>query len=141
MIMKIDPRFKEYVKKADDITPEAALDILIEIYINACGSSLGERTVARYAADFWIWRYREEHPKLPEKMNFRDVMELRSEEYRRNKENIDKYTCGCTDPREIIRISVEMLDDYEDENTRIALCSGIFWFLSYLAEQAMSRNN
>lgn len=139
--MKIDPRFKKYAKKARNITPEKALDILIEIYINACGSSLGERTVAKYATDFWIWRYKEEHPELPEKMSFRDVMELRSEEYREYKQDIDKYTCGCVDPQEILRITVEMLDDYEDENTRIALCSGIFWFLSYLAEQAMSRNN
>lgn len=139
--MKIDPRFKEYIKQAGNITPEEALDILIEIYINACGSSLGERTIARYAADFWMWRYQDEHPELPGNMSFRDIMELRSEEYRLYREDINKYTCGCADPQEILRITVEMLDGYEDENTRIALCSGIFWFLSYLAEQAMSRNN
>lgn len=139
--MKIDPRFKKYAKKARDITPEEALDILIKIYIDACGVSLGERTVARCAADFWIWRYKEEHPELPPKMSFRDIMELRSEEYRLYKEDIDKYTCGDADPREILSITVEMLDDYEDEATRIALCAGIFMFLSYIAQQTMSGKN
>lgn len=135
--MKIDPRFKEYIKKAGDITPEQALDILIEIYINACGISLGERTVARYAADFWIWRYKEEHPELPDRMSFSDVMELRSEEYRQDKEHIDQYTWGGADPLEILRITIGMMDDYVDETIRIALCTGVFWFLSYMAEQAM----
>lgn len=136
-MMEIDPRFKEYVKKAEEITPEEALDILIEIYIDACGSSLSERTVAKCASDIWIWRYSEEHPELPKNMSFKDIMELRSEEYRMYKKDIDKYTCGGADPRDLLNITIEMLDDYEDENTRIALCTGIFWFLSYLAEQAM----
>lgn len=136
--MKIDPRFKEYSKKASDITPEEALDILIQMYIDACGISLSERTVARYAADFWIWRYKEDHPELPEKMSFRDIMELRSEEYRQYKKDIDKYTYGGVGLHEILIITTEMLDDSEDETTRIALCAGIFWFLSYMADQAMS---
>lgn len=136
--MKIDPRFKIYLNKSDDITPEEALDILIEIYINACGISLGERIVARYAADFWLWKYKTEHPELRENLSFKDVMALRSEEYRKNKEHIDKYTCGGADPREILRITVDMLDDYEDESTRIALSVGVFWVLAYMAEQAMA---
>lgn len=133
--MKIDSRFKEYSEKASTTDPGEALDCLIEIYINACGVSMGERSIASYAAYYWIFRYKEENPNLPGTLKFKDVMKLRSEEYNQYKEDIDKYGIAFLDPEEILRIGSLMLDDYADELSRIALSMGIIFNLSYMMEK------
>lgn len=133
--MKIDSRFKEYGEKAYTTDPGMALDCLIEIYINACGVSMGERSIASYAAYYWIFRYKEENPNLPGTLKFKDVMKLRSEEYNQYKEDIDKYGIAFLDPEEILRIGSLMLDDYADELSRIALSMGIIFYLSYMMEK------
>lgn len=130
----MDKRFEEYCLREDEIDAGEALDILIDTYINACGVSLGERTVAFNAAFYWIWKFRRENPELPLNMNLKSVMELRSEEYRRYKEDIDKYGVCCMDPEELLRVCNLMLDDYEDEVPRIVLCRGILFLLKFVTE-------
>lgn len=132
--MKIDPRIKEYVEKAYDTDAGEALDRLIEIYINACGVSLGERTIAAYAAKYWIHKYLDDNPELPEKMDFKGVMRLRSEEYVKNNESIDRYNTAYLEPHEILRISSLMIDDYTDDVARIAISMGVIYYLSYLMD-------
>lgn len=134
--MKIDPRFKTYLAKADDIDAGEALDILIDIYINACGVSLGERSTAFYASFYWIARFKDTHPEVPKDMNIKGMMELRSEEYRQYKADIDKYDISGPDPEEILRISTLMIEDYEDDLSRTAICCGTLFFLSFLSERA-----
>lgn len=132
--MDKDRRFEEYCLRSDEVDAGEALDRLIEIYIDACGISLGERTVAFNAAYYWIWKYRKENPALTFNMDFRTVMELRSEEYRKYKEDIDKYGVSGMDPVELLRICNLMLDDYDDEETLIALCRGILFVLKLVTE-------
>lgn len=136
--MNIDPRFQTYLAKADDTDAGEALDRLTEIYINACGVSLGERTTAFYASFYWMARFKETHPELPEDMDLKGMMELRSEEYRQNKANIDRYGISGPDPEEILRISTLMIEDYEDDLSRTAICCGTLFFLSFLSEKLLS---
>ena len=51
--MEIDNRLIEYANRAEEITPQRALDILIDIYIDNCGISAGERSLADYASEYW----------------------------------------------------------------------------------------
>lgn len=133
--MKLDSRFKEYGEKAYTTDPGEALDCLIEIYINACGVSLGDRTIAWYAAYYWICRYKDENPDLPKTLKFKDVMKLRSAEYNLYQEDIDKYGITFLDPEDIVRIGSLMLDDYPDDLSRTALSMGIIFYLSYMIEK------
>lgn len=132
--MKIDAIIESYCRKALDTDAGAALDRLIEIYLNACGISVGERSMAYLASIYWIYRCKEDGQSIPEDAQFRDVMALRSEEYRRRKEEIDKYDIAMLDPKEILRILTMMLDDYKDDLTRTALCMGVLFYLSSLME-------
>lgn len=136
--MNIDPRFKTYLAKTDEIDAREALDRLIDIYINACGVSLGERTTAYYASFYWIARFKDSQPELPRNLDFKGMMELRSEKYRQTKAEIDKYDVCGPDPKEIMRISTLMIDDYKDDLSRIAICCGTLFFLSFLSEKLLS---
>ncbi len=134
-IMNIDPRFEIYCNMADTTNAGDALDRLIEIYINACGVSLGERSVAACACYYWIYRYKEEYPNLPESLTIKDVMALRSKRYKQNKESIDKYDIAYLAPKKILRVTPLMLDDYTDEGVRTALCMGILFYVMSLFEK------
>lgn len=133
--MKLDSRFREYGEKAYTTDPGEALDSLIEIYINACGDSIGERSIASYAAYYWICRYKDENPNLPDTLRFKDVMKLRAAEYNLYQEDIDKYGITFLDLEEILRIGSLMLDDYTDDLSRTALSMGIIFYLSYMLEK------
>ena len=73
------PGLIAYADRADEVEVTDALDILSQIYIDNCGISLSERTVAENASFFWIKRWRLRNPDLPERMGLHDVMEMRSE--------------------------------------------------------------
>ena len=135
--MNIDQRFLTYLAKSDDIDAEEAIDRLIDIYINACGVSLGERTIAFYASFYWMSRFKDINPELPEDIDLKGMMELRSEEYRQNKADIDKYGISGADPEEILRISTLMIEDYKDDLARTAICCGTLFFLSFLSEKLL----
>ena len=135
--MNIDQRFLTYFAKSDDIDAGEAIDRLIDIYINACGVSLGERTIAFYASFYWMYRFKDIHPELPEDIDLKGMMELRSEEYRQNKADIDKYGISGADPEEILRISTLMIEDYKDDLSRTAICCGTLFFLSFLSENLL----
>lgn len=133
--MKLDPRFVEYCKKADEVETGVALDRLFEIFIDACGVSIGERTIAVDASFLWMEKYKEENPEIPSNLGFKGIMALRSEEYRNNnKESIDKYDIAMLDPLEIMRICYLMLDDYKDETTKIALCAGVLFYINAITD-------
>lgn len=133
--MKLDSRISEYCRKADEVKPEDALRRLCELYITACGMSVGERSMAVVASHYWIHRYNELHPDEPELKSLKDAMDVLSEEYRNSKEWIDRYHPAFLDPKEILRIYSLMMDDYEDEQTRITLSMGILFYLSFILSE------
>lgn len=138
--MELDSRFVTYCKKADEVEAGEALDRLFEIFIDACGVSIGERTIAVDASFFWMEKYKEEHPELPSNLGFKGLMALRSEAYRNNKESIDKYDIAMLDPMEIMRICYLLLDDYNDETTKIALCAGLLFYINAINEMYEDEN-
>lgn len=120
-----DETLKSYAQRADEIETTKALDILSDIYMDNCGISLGTRTAAENAIFYWIHRWQQEDPSLPKKMGLYDVMQLRSEKYKEDKEFYDRYDVTILDGDALYRICMEMLNDYPDDITRIALCAGV----------------
>lgn len=135
--MKLDPRLKEYSKKAENVDPGEAIDRLIEIYISACGSSLGERSAAACAANYWICRLKEDNPEIPRDLNFKGIMALRSKEYRENQVFVDTFYPVVLNPDHMAKIISLMLDDYTDETTRVALSMGAMFFLAFMLKDRM----
>ena len=83
--MEIDNRLIEYANRAEEIIPQRALDILIDIYIDNCGISAGERSLTDYASEYWREKLSETMPQVSECYCFEDVMELLPERFRANR--------------------------------------------------------
>lgn len=120
-----DETLKSYAQRADEIETTKALDILCDIYMDNCGISLGTRTVAENAIFYWIHRWQQENPSLPQSMGLYDVMELRSEKYKEDKEFYDKYDVTILSGEDLYRICMDMVDENPDDTTRIVLCAGV----------------
>lgn len=123
--INVSTEIKNYALRADEIDVGNAMDVLISMYLDNCGVSLTDRTLAENAIYFWISRWRENHPELSKNAGLYDMMELRSEKYRNNKDFYDRYDVACIDAVDSLRYCQEILRDYTDDIIRIALCTGI----------------
>ena len=126
--INVDNEIKNYALRADGIDAGDAMDVLIRMYLDNCGISLTDRTLAENAIHFWIARWRESHPELSKNTGLYDMMDLRSEKYRNNKDFYDRYDVTCIDAEDSLRYCQDMLRDYTDDITRIALCAGILYW-------------
>lgn len=119
-----------YAMRANEIAPTKALQILFEIYIDNCGISTGIRTLAENASYFWIEKWKENNPQVRGNMTFFDAMEIISEYYRENKEEIDKYDITYLNEAGLIETCKMYARDYTDSETdRIVLFAGIKDFI------------
>lgn len=115
--------------RSSEITPAEALDKLIEVYIENCGTSTGMRTVADYAADYWIKEWKRTCSEVSEDVAvLYDVMPLRSEYYRAHREEIDEYDTTIMSKEELREVCLAMVDETDDLRTQIALSVGIVNF-------------
>lgn len=115
-----------YAMRADEVEPEKALQILFNIYINNCDISSGIRTLAENASYFWIKRWQQENPQSDKELTFYDAMDMMSEYYRGNKEEIDKYDITYLDKESLTETCKMYAKDYTDDETdRIVLFAGI----------------
>ena len=120
---------EQLASRSSEITPAEALDKLIEVYIENCGVSTGMRTVADYAADYWIKEWKRTCPDVPDDVFvLYDVMPLRSEYYRAHREEIDEYDTTIMSNEELREVCLEMVNETDDLRTQIALSAGIVNF-------------
>ncbi len=129
MVQKDYDKIKSYASRANEIPAIKALKLLCDIYIENCGISLGNRTVAVNAMCYWINRWSEVKPDIPKNMGLHDVLSLLSEEYKANKEFIDKYDVTILDDDGLARICRSMIEETRDEHTRIALSAGVQYII------------
>lgn len=127
--MKIDKRIIEYASRKDEITPRPALDILIDIYIDNCGVSEGERSLADYASEYWREKLSETMPQVAECDSFEDVMDLLSERFRANREEITKYDISFLSDEGLHEVCKEFIEFSNDEEANIAVCAGVVDFI------------
>ena len=127
--MKINKLISDYASRAGELDPAEALNILIELYIDNCGVSKGERTLAENASFYWRERLGEAMPEVMQCQCFDDVMELLSERFRANKDEITKYDIAWIEPKYLEEECLDFLEFYEDKKLRIAMCAGIIYFI------------
>lgn len=127
--MDTNKLIQNYADRADELDPSEALDILIDLYIDNCGVSEGERTLAENATFYWREQLGKTMPEVLQYECIDDVMELLSERFRANREEITKYDIAWIEPQYLAEECLEFLDFYEDEKLRIAMCAGIVHFI------------
>lgn len=127
--MEIDCRITEYANRSEEIAPKRALSILIDIYIDNCGISAGERSLADYASEYWREKLSETMPQISECYCFEDVMELLSERFRVNKEEITKYDIDFFSDEGLHEVCKEFIEFSDDEEANIAVCAGVVDFI------------
>ena len=127
--MEIDNRLIEYANRAEEIIPQRALDILIDIYIDNCGISASERSLADYASEYWREKLSETMPQVSECQCFEDVMELLSERFRANREEITKYDIVFLSDEGLQEVCKEFIEFSNDEEANIAVCAGVVDFI------------
>lgn len=117
--------YKQFVMKGWKMDPIHAMKLLTKLYMDNCGISLGERTMAYDAGSGWLEKYIEENPEQTEwdkNTCFVDVMSAICADY--DKEHYDRYDIGCMtieEERDYVIYNVEAYD----EDTAAALCCGI----------------
>ena len=109
-------------KKMDSLE---ALELLARMYANACGASLGDRTIAYDAADAWIRRYCEEHPEdtrweKTDRLN--KVLPFLIDDYESRR--IEDYDISYWETVSEIEYVKEMLEMLDPETLK-ALCWGL----------------
>lgn len=100
-----------------------AMRLLTEYYIDNCGISLGERTIAYDCGTIWLDRYNERHPeesRWNKRTPFIKVMPIICEDYQR--ELYDDYDISYVSPEDQRSI---VMSNCTDDDTCRALCWAI----------------
>ena len=117
--------YHQYVIKGRKMDPIHAMKLLTKLYMDNCGISLGERTMAYDAGSSWLERYIEDNPEQTEwdkHTCFVDVMPAICADY--DKEHYDRYDIGCMTIEEERNYVMYNVRSY-DKDTATALCWGI----------------
>lgn len=62
--MEIDKRLKEYYDKSFNVDAGTSMDAMIRIFIDACGISARERSMAFCASNYWRCRLIDEDERV-----------------------------------------------------------------------------
>ena len=117
--------YYKLVCKGRKMDPIHAMKLLTKLYMDNCGISLGERTLAYDAGSGWLKNYIEDNPEQTEWDNhtcFVDVMPAICADY--DKEVYDHYDIGCSTIEEERKMAIYSATSF-DSDTAAALCWGI----------------
>jgi hypothetical protein len=117
--------FVKYAKAGMKMDRYHAMRLLIDEYMNMCGISLGYRTIVYYAgsAIFEKYQQHDECDWFCKEKCFCEVMGVINPRYTME---YDKYDIGYVDDRMAIRFCTEDMLPSLDEETKAALCYGLF---------------
>ena len=117
--------YYKLVCKGRKMDPIHAMKLLTKLYMDNCGISLGERTLAYDAGSGWLKKYIEVNPEQTEWNDhtcFVDVMPAICADY--DKEVYDHYDIGCSTIEEEREMAIYSATSF-DSDTAAALCWGI----------------
>ena len=129
--------YNKFVAKGRKMDPIHAMKLLTRMYIDNCGISLGERTLAYDAGSGWLKKYIDDNPEQTEWNDFTcfsEVMAAICVEY--NAEEYDQYDIApltIEEERKDASSSAKTLD----EDTAAALC----WGIEYLGRSMHNDNH
>ncbi len=119
-----EKRFLKRVAKGWKMDPMHAMELLSEYYIDNCGISLGNRTIAYDAGSEWLIRYLEKHTednRWNDKTCFMDVMPAINSRF--TEEHCEKYDICGLDAKKEYSLTLSAIKEI-DEETAVALCWG-----------------
>ena len=117
--------YYKLVYKGGKMDPIHAMKLLTKLYMDNCGISLGERTLAYDAGSGWLKKYIEDNPEQTEWDDhtcFVDVMPAICADY--DKDVYDSYDIGCSTIEEEREMAIYSATSF-DSDTAAALCWGI----------------
>ena len=129
--------FNKFAAKGRKMEPIHAMKLMTNLYMDNCGISLGERTLAYDAGSGWLKKYIDDNPEQTEWNDFTcfsEVMAAICVEY--NEEEYDQYDIApltIEEERKDACSSVKTLD----EDTAAALC----WGIEYLGRSMHNDNH
>ena len=129
--------FNKFAAKGRKMEPIHAMKLMTNLYMDNCGISLGERTLAYDAGSGWLKKYIDDNPEQTEWNDFTcfsEVMAAICVEY--NEEEYDQYDIApltIEEERKDASSSVKTLD----EDTAAALC----WGIEYLGRSMHNDNH
>lgn len=115
------------------------MGILIDIYIDNCGISAGERSLADYASEYWREKLSETMPQVSECDSFEDVMELLSERFRDNREEITKYDIDFLSDEGLHEVCKEFIEFSNDEEAKTRAKERIMLKLADMQNEAENK--
>lgn len=122
--MEVD-RILKKAQKGWDMDPMLAMQLMTRLYMDSCGISLTERTMAYDAGWIWLDKYNEIHPeekRWDADASFVEVMPILCEDY--TDEEYGKYDICHLDTNDKFHYAAMMIQDM-DEDMAVALCWAI----------------
>lgn len=122
---KATKAYYKIVDKGRKMDPIHAMKLMTKLYMDNCGISLGERTLAYDAGSGWLKKYIEDNPEQTEwdsRTCFVDVMPAICADY--DKEFYDRYDIGCSTIEEEREMAIYSATSF-DSDIAAALCWGI----------------
>ena len=122
---KATKAYYKIVDKGRKMDPIHAMKLMTKLYMDNCGISLGERTLAYDAGSGWLKKYIEDNPEQTEwdsRTCFVDVMPAICADY--DKEVYDRYDIGCSTIEEEREMAIYSATSF-DSDIAAALCWGI----------------
>ena len=126
---------RQWAEREEEITIIDALTLLTEFYMEQCGVSLTQRTLAYECGEYWLYKLSlTDHP-LAERVgkdSFTQLMPQLSEEFARNKQHYWDYDISNLYEDSMVSGMTEiMTDEWLDDKLHIAFACG---FIEYYKE-------
>lgn len=123
----VDITFIKLAKRMNEVSGEEAIDILNQLFIDNCGISYSTRAVVWNVSEFWLSKWIHENPDVPNDADFYTAMSLRSEDYAKFKNSIDKYKNDVyfLPLKDLYRIANDMLKETDDIKEQIVIATGV----------------
>lgn len=126
---------RQWAEREEEVTIIEALTLLTEFYMEQCGVSLTQRTLAYECGEYWLYKLSlTDHP-LAERVgkdSFTQLMPHLSEEFARNKQHYWGYELHEVDKDSMVSGMTDiMTDEWNEDKLRIAFACG---FIEYYKE-------
>lgn len=126
---------RTWAEREEELTPEAALTLLTEYYMEQCGVSLTMRTLAYECGSHWMYKLSLSDHTLAEKadkLSFTQLAPYLSDKFAKNKQHYWEYDISNLSEDAILGGMTEILtDEWIEDPLRIAFACG---FLPYYKE-------
>ncbi|WP_300804642.1 hypothetical protein [uncultured Duncaniella sp.] len=129
---EVKSRCLKYADIKIDISPEEALKLLAECYVDLCGISLGVRTVVYDCGEFWMEQLAKSQQPLSVKASEGSFMNLMPDLLGQDifeKAQPDKYDVAPLDSEEAMIVINNVLTEVTDERLRKVLSLGFLYVI------------